>query len=92
MYAVAEKRVRKFMDVTYGGDAANSQKLSPLYIPNGAVFATSRRCLMEDGLIIGKRVRAVIVPDERSLDVDEPLDLVVANVLARRLKGKKEAG
>jgi len=84
MYAVSEERVRKFMGVTYGGDSANSQKLSPLYFPNGAVFATSHRCLMEDGLIVGRRVRVVIVPEERSLQIDEPIDLVVANVLARR--------
>ena len=89
MYAVGKPRVRKFMDVTYGGDMGISQKLQPLYIPNGAVYATRRRCLMQDGLIIGKRVRAVIVPDERSLDIDEPIDLILADALAHRMNAKK---
>ncbi|MFQ5960425.1 MAG: cytidylyltransferase domain-containing protein [Candidatus Methylomirabilales bacterium] len=91
MYAVTKDRVRKFINVTYGGDTGISQKLQPLFIPNGAVFATSRRCLMQQRLIIGKRVRVVIVPDERSLDIDEPIDLIIADVLARQMKVTKEA-
>lgn len=89
MYAVEKARLRKFVDITYGGDTGISQKLQLLYIPNGAVYATRRRCLMQDGLIVGKRVRAVIVPDERSLDIDEPIDLILADALAHRMKAKK---
>lgn len=91
MYAATKDLAKKFMRITYGGATGNSQRLPPLYIPNGAVFATRRRCLMQQGLIIGKRVRVVIVPDERSLDIDEPFDLIVANVLARRVKMENAA-
>lgn len=91
MYAATKDLARKFMHIPYGGATGNSQRLPSLYIPNGAVFATRRRCLMPHGLIVGKRVRVVIVPDERSLDIDEPLDLIVANVLARRMKTENAA-
>lgn len=92
MYTVKGPQARKLLSMTYGGAVGISQKLPPLYIPNGAVFATTHRCLMRDGLIIGKRVRVVVVPDERSVDIDEPIDLVVANALARRMKTKREPG
>lgn len=92
MYTVTKNLARRFMRIAHGRDAGNSQTLPPLYISSGAVFATTRRCLMQDGLIIGKRVRVVIVPAERALDIDEPIDLIVADVLARRMKGRSDTG
>lgn len=85
MYTLENGRAAKFLPGTYGGDSGISQKLPPMFIPNGAVYATSYECLMESGLIIGENVYGVVVPDDRSLDIDEPIDLEVANVLAARL-------
>ncbi len=84
MYTLEDGRAAKHVAGTYGGDTGISQKLPPMFIPNGAVFATSYRCLMEGGLIIGENVYGVVVPDERSLDIDEPIDMEVANALAPR--------
>jgi len=84
MYTLEDGRAAKFLPGTYGGDTGISQKLPPMFIPSGAVYATTYRCLMEDGLIIGEDVYGVVVPDERALDIDEPIDLEVANALAAR--------
>lgn len=91
MYRLRGTRARKFLAMAYGGNVGVSQRLPRLYIPTGAVFATRRGCLMERGLIIGRRVRLVIVPDERALDIDEPMDLLLARALARRKKGRRGA-
>lgn len=86
MYTLEEGRATKLLPGTYGGDTGISQKLPPLFIPNGAVYATSYECLMQGGLIIGDNVYGVVVPDERSLDIDEPIDLLLANALAAQLE------
>ena len=67
------------------GDAGISQKLPRLYIPNGAVWATRRHVLMEEGLITGPKAGIVVMSRERSVDIDEPIDFLTAEVIAEQL-------
>jgi len=89
MYALDGNRATKFLTMTYGGDVGISQKLPKLYLPDGAVYATSYACLMPDGLIIGKDVRGILVPDARAVDIDEPIDLILANAIAARMRARR---
>jgi CMP-N-acetylneuraminic acid synthetase len=66
------------------GDAGISQKLPKLYIPNGAVWATRRPVLMEQGLITGPKAGIVVMSREQSVDIDEPIDFLVAEAIALR--------
>jgi CMP-N,N'-diacetyllegionaminic acid synthase len=59
-----------------------SQDLPKLYKENGAVFAMTIGTLRKEGLY-GKKHRAVIMPSERSIDIDEPIDFKIAEVLLR---------
>lgn len=62
--------------------AANvSQNLPSLYIPNGGVYATRRDVLMERGEIFGSNTRAVVMPLEASVDIDEPIDFLIAEAV-----------
>ena len=85
MYTLDGGRAAKFLPITYGGDVGISQKLPKLYLPDGAVFATSYVCLMQKGLIIGEDVRGITVPDERAVEIDEPIDLVLAEAIVARM-------
>jgi CMP-N,N'-diacetyllegionaminic acid synthase len=67
------------------GDAGISQKLPKLFIPNGAVWATRRAVLMEQGLITGPRAGIVVMSRERSVDIDEPVDFITAEAIASEL-------
>jgi CMP-N-acetylneuraminic acid synthetase len=67
------------------GDAGISQKLPKLYIPNGAVWATRRQVLMEQGLITGPKAGIVVMSRERSVDIDEPVDFITAEAIASEL-------
>lgn len=63
------------------------QQLPPVYRPNGAVYVTRRALLLTAGVVIGKRIGAVVMDEESSLDVDTPLDLQrLELVLAEREK------
>jgi CMP-N,N'-diacetyllegionaminic acid synthase len=80
----SEGRVVPFTGRLVQGDEGISQKLPKLYIPNGAVWATRRPVLMEQGLITGPEAGMVVMSRERSIDIDEPLDFIVAEALALR--------
>jgi CMP-N-acetylneuraminic acid synthetase len=56
-------------------DMRPRQKLPPVYIRNGAIYATVRNVLMEENSFVGVDSRAYIMPDKRSVNVDTPKDL-----------------
>ena len=71
-------------------DAAGSavvarQQLSPVYHRNGAAYAFTRACLLDQKTILGERASAVVI-DEQQLSIDTPDDLAKAEWLlaARR--------
>ena len=81
----SEGRVVPFTGRLVQGDAGISQRLPKLYIPNGAVWATRRAVLMEQGLITGPKAGIVVMSRERSVDIDEPIDFIVAEAIAAEL-------
>jgi len=81
----SEGRVIPFTGRLVQGDAGISQRLPKLYIPNGAVWATRRAVLMEQGLITGPKAGIVVMSRERSVDIDEPIDFIVAEAIAAEL-------
>ncbi|MFK7825076.1 MAG: acylneuraminate cytidylyltransferase family protein [Oligoflexales bacterium] len=54
------------------------QELPPVYIRSGAVYVTKRNILLEHNSLIGKDCRAYIVPQSRSVNIDEYQDIVLA--------------
>jgi len=81
----SDDRVVPFTGRLVKGDAGISQKLPKLFIPNGAVWATRRSVLMEQGLITGPRAGIVVMSRERSVDIDEPVDFITAEAIASEL-------
>jgi CMP-N-acetylneuraminic acid synthetase len=66
------------------GDRGIFQCLPKLVIPNGAVYATRRKALFEEGVLISKKTGVHIMSDERSIDIDEPIDLELAEFMSKR--------
>lgn len=60
------------------------QKLPPLYIRNGAIYATKRDVLIEAMSFKGKDCRAYLMPVERSVNIDDETDMALAEVLMKR--------
>ena len=63
------------------GERGIFQSLAGLVIPNGAVYATRRNTLFEEGVVISKKTGVSIMPPERSVDIDEPIDFLFAEFL-----------
>ena len=58
----------------------------PVYKTNGAVYLVRRDVLMEGGSLWGSAPRALIMPEERSLDIDSELDFAMAELLMDRAR------
>ncbi|MEO8075171.1 MAG: acylneuraminate cytidylyltransferase family protein [Acidobacteriota bacterium] len=59
------------------------QDLPKLYLREGSVYLTRRDVLMQ-GSLKGADCRAWLVPQDRACNIDEPFDLVMAELLLRR--------
>ncbi len=56
----------------------------PVFRNNGALYLTRREVLMDQGRIHGQVALAHVMPEERSVDVDTELDLLLADAVLRR--------
>jgi len=59
-------------------DMRPRQKLPPVYIRNGAIYATRRDVLLKNESFIGESSRAYIMPNERSVNIDTFADFLLA--------------
>ena len=64
-----------------------SHELPALYVRNGCVYV-SRRSLLDAGTFMAEDAAAHVMPAERSLDIDTPLDLAFAEFLLARGAGR----
>lgn len=67
------------------------QELSPVYAHNGAVFIVKASVLLSQRTYEPEGTRAYMMPPERSLDVDSPWDIHVADlILTDRLREARD--
>ena len=90
MFRLEGDRAVSCTNQTMKGDVGVSQTLPKLYMPNGGIYATRRDVLMEQGLWMGKDLRFVVMPFDRSVDIDEPIDFLLAEAIAQQMKIDKE--
>jgi CMP-N,N'-diacetyllegionaminic acid synthase len=91
MFRVTGKnRASLLLDGDMKGERGIFQSLQRLVIPNGAVYATRRNTLFHEGVIISKNTVVHVMPDERSVDIDEPIDLLFAEFLLKQKENKDE--
>lgn len=60
------------------------QSLPPVYHRNGAIYAFQRNLLERADTIIGPDVHPYIMPEDRSVNIDNEIDLLLADLLLRR--------
>ncbi len=57
------------------------QDYPPVYKTNGAIYLVHREVLMEQNSLLGDRVKPLVMPAERSVDIDGSLDFMLAERL-----------
>lgn len=85
MYQLRDNMAVPFIDTP----ALRGQDLPPLFRLNGAVYVTNMEVLMEKNVVFdNSNCAAIVMPRERSVDIDTPLDFAVAEQLLILQKGK----
>ncbi|MBI2387687.1 MAG: acylneuraminate cytidylyltransferase family protein [Elusimicrobia bacterium] len=80
-----EGLAKPFLGKEIKGELGISQALPKMYMPNGGIYATRRDVMMVEGSIYGSRMKAHVMPRDRSVDIDDPIDFEFADHLARTL-------
>ncbi|MDD3603880.1 MAG: pseudaminic acid cytidylyltransferase [Kiritimatiellae bacterium] len=66
------------------------QDQSVCYHPNGAIYIFNAEFIRRSEGYIGKNTYALIMPPERSVDIDTPFDFMLAEFLFTRLREKDD--
>lgn len=64
------------------------QDLPPAYKRNGSVYVLKRNIILNDNKIYGEKVAGYLVPTNRSVDIDNENDWVLAESMFNRLQGE----
>lgn len=88
MYILKGNRAKPLFDLKKQAQA--SHFLKKTYRLNGAVYAIRRSTLIDEKqIIVNSSLSAVIMPRNRSVDIDDPLDFEIAKTVAKFLKNDK---
>jgi len=70
-----------------GKQSSMRQDLEKVYKRNCAIYLTKRDVIMK-GDLFGKDSRAYVMPEERSVDINKPVDFELAEFWVRKQKGE----
>lgn len=59
------------------------QDREPIYIENSAVYITDRQALIDTGSVLGNHVNGYVIPEREGVDINEPIDILLAEELIR---------
>ena len=77
-----EGRVKPFVEPER--EFLRRQDLPPVYRLNGALYVTKQRVIMDEGRLLGDDVRALVMTREDSIDIDDKVDFLLAELLLKR--------
>lgn len=88
MHRIEGDTIRPYFDEhEIGKESQRRQDLEPVYRRNGAAIYLTKAELVERGDLFGKVSRPYIMPRERSVDIDEPVDFELAEFwMKKRLR------
>ncbi len=80
MYRIAaDNTMQPVLPVT--SEATRRQDLDEIYVLNGAVFVARTDDYQKSKSFLGPQTVGMVMPTERAIDIDTPLDVIVANAL-----------
>lgn len=81
---MCEEDVNGFLMMTLNKDDVRRQDVKPYYEYNGAVYVINPISLKEKGLSHFSRVRKSIMEDINSIDIDTPVDWLIAEAILEK--------
>jgi N-acylneuraminate cytidylyltransferase/CMP-N,N'-diacetyllegionaminic acid synthase len=73
-----------------GGKFTRRQDLPVVYRVNGAFYASRRHVLMQQGQILGEKLRGLIMREEDSIDIDTALDFMLAETVYKSRRSRMQ--
>lgn len=67
------------------------QAFPQAYVLNGAVYVNRTKALLQERVIVPEGALAYVMPEERSLDIDTPWQLQLADLLMRETQHRRAA-
>ncbi len=77
-------RARLLLDNRIAGDAIHTQKLELPVFPSGAAYAVRTEVLRREKTLFVEPYRVALMDPLRAVDVDEEIDLMLADLVAKR--------
>jgi CMP-N-acetylneuraminic acid synthetase len=77
-----EGRVNPFVETDR--EFLRRQDLPSVYRLNGALYITRRNSIINEGRLLGDDVRALVMAREDSIDIDDEVDFLLAELLVQR--------
>ncbi len=81
------KKIVKDLLVDYADEGVENlprQKLPPIYIRNGAIYAAKRDVIVKGRSFKGKKCLAYVMSEERSVNIDSKIDFMLAETLMQK--------
>jgi CMP-N-acetylneuraminic acid synthetase len=85
---IKNDRIKDF--ILKENERTRRQDLKPhAFIRNGSIYAISRKTLVKHRSKVGKISRPYIMPDHRSINIDEKIDFYIAELMIKKNLDKK---
>ncbi len=68
------------------------QDREPIYIENSAVYITDKNALIETNSVLGHSVNGYVIPEREGVDINEPVDILLAEELLRQIEEETRKG
>ncbi len=83
MKRIVNDTIQDFCKEFPEGEGSRRQDLEPCYIRNGAIYAMTRKCIVEDFSRNGKLSRPYVMDELHSVNIDSMIDFYLAETLIR---------
>jgi len=83
MKRIVEDTIQDFCKEFPEGEGSRRQDLEPCYIRNGAIYAMTRKCIVDDFSRNGKVSRPYIMDEIHSVNIDSMIDYYLAESIIR---------
>ncbi len=83
-------RLETFTGAAWNKIKANRQQLASTYVRNGAIYAFRRKSFIKTRSFYGKKVLAHVIPEERSVNIDDMEDWCKAEDVLKQCHHKRK--
>ena len=85
MKVVKKNKLYNFIDHGFE-NMRPRQKLKKIYIRNGSIYAATRNTVIKKNSLVSRKNLPYIMPEERSVNIDSPIDLISAKHYLKKSK------